>query len=104
MWSDIRNKEIAKIEKLVGEYNIWELKKSPYGKFKIKIFIDTGGSFSGYTNLQILDELGDYYCAVGHGKSEEEALNDTISEFFKMVSWKDEWKESDFQCSDLFDF
>ena len=104
MWNDFKYKGIVKIERLVGEYNIWELEKSPYGKFKIKVFVDTSGSYSGYTNLQILDEMGDYYCAVGHGKSEQEALKDTILEFFKMVSWKDEWKESDFQCSDSFDF
>lgn len=104
MCIDMKYKGIAKIEKLVGEYNVWELEKSPYGKFKIKIFVDMDGSYSGYTNLQIVDETGDYYCAVGHGKNEEDALKDTISEYFKMVSWKDEWKESDFQCSDPFDF
>lgn len=104
MWSDIKYNGIAKVERLVSEYNIWELEKIPYGKFKIKIFVDTQGSFSGYTNIQTLDIAGDYCCAVGHGTSEEDALKDTISEFFKMVSWKDEWKESDFQCSDPYDF
>lgn len=96
--------DIAKIEKLVGEYNIWELEKSPYGKFKIKVFIDSNGSYSGYTNLQVVDEIGDYYCAVGHGKTEDEALKNTVTEFLKMVSWKKNWIESDFQCSDPFDF
>jgi len=104
LWSDIRYQGIAKIEKLVGEYNIWELEKSPYGKFKIKIFVDVHGFYSGYTNLQVRDIAGDYCCAVGHGKTEEEALNDTILEFLKMVSRKIDWKESDFQCTDPFDF
>lgn len=104
MWDDISLKGIAKIEKLVGEYNIWELEKSPYEKFKIKIFKDSIGLYSGYTNLQIVDACGDYYCAVGHGESEEVAMKDTITQFFKMVSWKDEWEEKDFQCSDPFDF
>lgn len=39
MWNDITYNEIAKIEKLIGEYNIWELEKSPFGKFKIKIYL-----------------------------------------------------------------
>lgn len=104
MWSDVKCQGIAKIEKLVSEYNIWELEKSPYGKFKIKIFIDSSNSYSGYTNLQVVDELGDYYCAVGHGKTEEDALKDTMQEFLKMVSRKNDWDESDFQCSDSFDF
>lgn len=104
MWNNIRCPGIVKIEKLVGEYNIWELEKSPYGKFKIKIFVDSNNFYSGYTNLQIVDESGNYYCAVGHGGSEEEALEDTISEFFRMVSWKKDWEEKDFVCSDSFDF
>ena len=104
MWKNIRYDGIVKIEKLVGEYNIWELEKSPYGKFKIKIFVDSDGLYSGYTNLQVVDNLGDFYCAVGYGKKEEEALKDTISEFLRLVSWKNDWKESDFRCSDSFDF
>lgn len=100
----MRCQGIAKIEKLVGEYNIWELEKSPYGKFKIKIYIDSNNIYSGYTNLQVLDAMGDYYCAVGHGKTEDDALKDTVQEFIKMVSRKNDWIESDFQCSDSFDF
>ena len=38
MWQDIKHSNIALIEKLVGEYDVWVLEKSPYGKFKIKIF------------------------------------------------------------------
>ena len=98
------NFEIAKMEKLVGEYNIWELKKIPYGKFKIKIFVDLNGSYTGFTNLQVVDETGSYYCAVGHGKTEKEALDDTIQQFFKKLEVKENWDEQDFECSDPYDF
>lgn len=104
MWKKFENIGIAKIEKLVGEYNIWELNNSPYGKFKIKIFEDSGNMFSGYTNIQIADGLGDFYCAVGYGKSEEEALENTIVEFFRMTERKEKWGEADFQCADPYDF
>lgn len=96
--------EIAKIEKLVGEYNIWELNKSPYGKFKIKIFLDFEGFYSGYTNIQVIDKTGDYYCAVGHGRTEELALKDTIAEYLRLVSWKQDWKDSDFKWAEASDF
>ena len=69
MWKNLKIKGIAGIEKLVGEYNIWELNRSPYGKFKIKIFENSDNSYSGYTNIHIADELGDFYCAVGYGRS-----------------------------------
>lgn len=104
MWSNLKIKEITKIEKLVGEYNIWELNKSPYGKFKVKVFVDANNSFRGYTNIQVIDEMGDFYCAVGHGKTEAAALEDTIRQFLKMASRKAEWEERDFLCADSFDF
>ena len=50
------------------------------------------------------DELGSFYCAVGYGETEELALEDTITEFFKMVSRKAEWEEQDFQYADPYDF
>lgn len=95
---------IAKIERLVAEYNIWELKVVPYGKFKVKIFESPNNVYTGYTNIHIIDRQGDFCCAVGYGKTEELALKDTISEFFKMTAWKDEWKEGDFQYADPHDF
>ena len=95
---------IVKIEKLVSEYNIWELHKIPYGKFKIKIYESSNHTYSGYTNLHIADGLGDYCCAVGHGKTEKTALEDTISEFFKMLERKKIWEEQDFQYADSYDF
>ena len=104
MWNEIKYQGIVKIEKLVSEYNIWELHKIPYGKFKIKIYESSNHTYSGYTNLHIADGLGDYCCAVGHGKTEKTALEDTISEFFKMAARKDVWEEKDFQYADPYDF
>lgn len=96
--------KIVKIEKLVGEYNIWELEKTPYAKFKIKVYVNENGSYSGYTNLQIIDENGDFYCAVGWGETQEMALNDTLNNFSEMLSKKDVWEEKDFCCADSYDF
>ena len=95
MWNEIKHEGIAKIEKLVAEYNIWELNIIPCGKFKVKIY---------ESKNHIADDLGDFYCAVGHGKTEELALEDTISEFFKMTLRKTEWEEEDFQYADSYDF
>jgi hypothetical protein len=103
-WKKVRINGIANIEKCVAEFNVWELNKSPYAKFKVKIFESNKGNFTGYSNLQVIDELGSYYCAVGYGQSSEEALEDTINHFFTLVSRKDKWDEADFSCSDSFDF
>ncbi|MBR1738354.1 MAG: hypothetical protein IJ736_15335 [Firmicutes bacterium] len=95
---------IAKIEKLVAEYNIWELKNCPYGKFKIKIYKSSEGVFNGYTDIQIADELNNYYCAVGNGKTEEEALKNTLEHYFELISIKKQWNENDFNYLDFTEF
>ena len=79
---------------------------SPYAKFKIKVFEDSDSKFTGYSNLQVIDEIGFYNCAVGYGNTIEEALEDAIRYFIEMTAWKspEKWGESDFLCSDSFDF
>ena len=104
MSKNIRCEGIAKIEKLVGEYDIWELEKSPYGKFKIKIFQEKENLYVGYTNIHVIDESGSFEGAVGFGKTEEEALEDTIKEYLEKVSWKEHWEETDFQWAEYSDF
>lgn len=103
-WQDLKISGIARIEKCVAEFDIMELNYTPYSKFKIKIFEDSKGGFTGYTNLRIKDNIGDSSGGVGHGNTIDEALEDTILYFLKMLSEKQNWVEEDFECSDPFDF
>lgn len=103
LWQNIKHPDMAKIEKVVGEYKI-ELKKGFHKKIKVKIFLKANGQYIGFTNLQLIDEGGGFYSAVGLGNTEEKALRDTITEYIKMLSTKSEWKKTDFEYSDLFDF
>jgi len=96
---------IAKIEKIVAEYNVWDQHIKPHGKFKIKISQDIDSSFYwGHSNIQIMDGNGSMEAAIGHGKTEEEALENTIMMFLELIGRKNEWEEKDFEYSDSFDF
>ncbi|MGX7150333.1 hypothetical protein [Enterococcus ureasiticus] len=55
----------------------------PYGKMKIKIYEDNTDTFSGYTDVNIKLRSDDNYpeSAVGFGKTQEEALTETINNF-----------------------
>lgn len=97
-------RKIEKIEKLISEYDIWELEKTPYGKFKIRIYQDLSGMYTGYTNLGIVGENGNFCYGVGIGKTEELALENTLNNFFEILSRKDIWEEEDFRCLELYDF
>ena len=106
MWKDIKVSGVARIEKFVAEFVIWELNISPYAKFRIKIYENDKGDFTGRSNLQIKDSSENLNSAVGYGKSPEEALQDTLNNFFELTSVKNpkDWTESDFGFSDNFDF
>jgi hypothetical protein len=105
-WKHIKINGIVGIDKCVAEFDIWEQNYSPYAKFKIKVYENAEGRFTGFSNLQVISPSGYFDGAVGYGKTIEEALTDTIAYFFQLVSWKDkqDWKEEDFTESDPFDF
>lgn len=103
-WKNISINGIGKIKKCVAEFDVNETQKTPYGKFKVKIYEEQNGHFTGYTNLLVKDEDGTPYCGVGSGKNIDEALNNTISSFMDMLSTKDNYTEDDFECADPFDF
>ena len=100
----IDDTEIISIEKLVNEFEIWELKKIPYGKFKIKIFESSDGRFIGRTNLMVVDKDGEFYSGIGYGKNEEEALRDTIKYFYFLVNQIENLDEKCFSYVDPIEF
>ncbi|CUH94300.1 hypothetical protein P22_0366 [Propionispora sp. 2/2-37] len=103
-WQKIKIDGVAFIEKCVAEFNVGELVKTPYSKFKVKIFERQNGTFIGFTNLQIKDKDGCPYAGVGHGETIEKALEDTIRYFFEMLEKKDLLTPDDFECVDPYDF
>lgn len=103
-WKNIKVEGIGNIEKCVGEFNIVETLKTPYGKFKIKIYERKNGRYVGYTNLQVKDKDGCAFAGVGHGETVEEALKDTIEYFLDMINENQENSENIFECVDPFDF
>ncbi|MBW5444445.1 hypothetical protein GE107_00005 [Cohnella sp. CFH 77786] len=103
LWKDIKIEGIARIEKCVAEFNIWELNLTPWAKFKIKIYEDTNGMFYGFTNLQLKSQFGQEG-GVGQGSTIEQALQDTIKNFLKMLRERDQLTPEDFETVDPYDF
>jgi len=104
-WELIQIPGIAAIEERVAEFQVWELNKTPYGKFKVKILKRARGSYSGYTNIMVKNAVGgDAECGVGHGNSIAEALEDTIRNLLELLSYKEQFTEDDFEWSDPDDF
>ena len=103
-WKSISIKGIARINKVVAEFDVYELQKTPYGKFKVKVYEQSDGSYIGYTNLQVIDSTGSYYCGVGYGSTVHDTLEDTIYYFLSMLDREKIWNEADFMYCDPNDF
>lgn len=104
-WKNIKIDGIARIEKCVGEFQVWELHKTPYGKFKVKVFERIDGSFAGFTNISIKNmDDGSTESGVGFGSSIAEALEDTLKNFMELLDQRAEFFESDFEWAHPDDF
>lgn len=105
-WKELQLPEIIKIDKLVAEFNLQEIKKTPWLNFRVKIFEQQDGTFYGYTNLQLLKSPNDTkpVSGYGKGKSIEEALISTVRNFMKIIYEKKDLTDSDFRAIDPYDF
>lgn len=103
-WKELKIEGIAYIEKCVAEFNIGEQVKTPWGKFKVKIYEKKDGKYIGFTNLLLKDETGYPYGGVGHGDTIEKALEDTIRYFLEMLNKKKDITSDDFESADPYDF
>ena len=103
-WKNLKIDGVARIDKCVAEFDVWELNLSPWGKFKVKIFEGSDGRYTGHTNLRLKSKDGSPEGGVGFGSTVEEALNDTINYFLNMLRKHENLNENDFESADPYDF
>jgi hypothetical protein len=104
-WKTVKITGVARIEKCVAEFQVWELNKTPFGKFKVKIFERPDGTFAGFTNIQLKSPDKDSAeCGVGYGDTVSEALEDTIKYLLGLVNGREKLTEEDFDWAHPDDF
>ena len=103
-WKKININGISRIERFVDEFEVWELYKIPYGKFKVKIYETADGKYIGRTNLMVIDKSDSFYAGIGHGKNVAEALRDTINYFYSLIDEVENITENSFEYVDAMDF
>ncbi len=103
-WKDVVIDGVVKIEKLADEFEVWELDKIPYGKFKVKVFETQEGKYIGRTNLMVKDKVNDFSVGIGYGGSVGEALQDTVRYFYSLIDELDELSEASFEYVDVLEF
>lgn len=104
-WKTMNITGISRIEKCVAEFQVWELNKIPFGKFKVKVYERPNGTFAGFTNIQLKSlEDDSAESGVGFGKTISETLEDTVKYFMGMLNARDNLSEDDFDWSHPDDF
>lgn len=103
-WKEVKIKDIPEIDKVVAEFEIGEVKKTPWGKFRVKVLERQNGVFFAITNLMFIDNTGFVNAGYGEGKTVEEALEKAIIDFMSYLPDDRELNEADFTVSDPYDF
>jgi len=104
-WKSVSINGIARIEKCVAEFQVWELNKTPFGKFRVKIYERPDGTFAGFTNIQLKSPKdGSAECGVGYGSTVSEALEDTVKYFLDLLKDRETLTEGDFEWAHPDDF
>lgn len=105
-WKNIVIKGISRIDKCVAEFDVWAIPYVPYAKFKVKVFEDCNGKFTGYTDLRLKNTIdGSPEGGIGYGHTIDEALEDTLKYFMDLFKhYERELLEEDFEYSNPSDF
>ena len=104
-WKKLKIARIAKIERVVAEFQIWSIGTFPYAKVKVKILEDVHGCYTGMPNMAAKgrrDGLPDW--VVGSGKSVGEALEATVKNLLDSIAENGATTENDFEWSVPEDF
>jgi hypothetical protein len=85
MWRNIRINGVGRIEKCVGEFKIW-IPILPYAKMKVKVYQREANKFIGRNDILLKRRFdGSFEGAIGYGSTVDEALEDVLCYFMKMV-------------------
>lgn len=84
-WKTINLYGAVRISKVVGEFQIYETRKVPYGKFRIKVLEECQGCFSAFPNAAYKNNEGQPEWTSGRGCTIEEALEDAIKYFMESL-------------------
>lgn len=94
------NENVFTVDKIISEYRI---SFKGFGVFRVKVYKE-GKFYVGHTNVLIPNKDGIYSGVLGDGKTESQALSETLNNFIQEISWKKNWSLDDLQWSDPDDF
>lgn len=95
-WREIRIDGVARIDRVVGIFEITLAGKLPFVSFKIKVTEGAQGDFVAISNVWVKDQDGFAHGEAGLGPSLEKALEDCLTRFLAETKSRKELRNEDF--------
>lgn len=103
-WRTIDLRGAASISRVVGLFEVCDMRGVPWTKYKIKVLEQGSRDFLAVPNVCVKDAKGTPDWISGLGRTEAEALQDLITRLGETLSARSDWKVEDFEWSDPQDF
>lgn len=104
-WRELRVEGLGPIERVVAIFQIGPpLERLPFPSFKVKVIERGNGSFLAVLNVAVNGPDGHWDGEAGLGGTAEEALEDALRRFVRLLNERQTVSESDFIWSDPSEF
>ncbi len=103
-WRTVDLHGASKIERVVGIFEVRDMRCLPWSRYKIKVLERSSGGFVAVANVCVKDANGAPDGEAGLGQTEVEALQDFIKRFGEALNSRANWQEEDFEWSDPREF
>jgi hypothetical protein len=104
-WRSMRVGGLGPIDRVVGVFQVGPpLERLPFASFKIKVLERSNGSFLAVPNVAVLAENGFPTGEAGLGGTLEEALEDALKRFVRLLDERMPESEADFVWSNPAEF
>jgi hypothetical protein len=103
-WRAINLYGAASISRVVGVFEVSDLRGVPWTRYKIKVLERGAGDFIALPNVCVKGEHGVPEWMSGLGRTDIEALQDLVERLGEMLRSRSNWRPEDFEWSDPHDF
>jgi hypothetical protein len=103
-WRTINLYGAASISRVVGVFEVRDLRGVPWTQYKIKVLERGVEDFIALPNVCVKSEKGVPEWISGLGRTDVEALQDVIQRLGETLMSRTNWRTEDFEWSDPHDF
>ncbi len=84
-WQQVNLHGALDIKRQVSILEIGDAKKFGMYDYRMKVLLDRNGLYTGHLNIAMKDKNGYPLWVIGEGKTEEEAIEDTLLKFYNTL-------------------